>query len=436
MELNNATESVYLYLGKRFESYICFDSLKTEILNKLNIQSNPTETFKDFYLRAKSEIRDKELVDKIVFENIFYGRLANIYSHKIEEDRFTEEKFRDKVKDLINYFNENSGLSADLKRLMTSDTNYYLMDQLDTTKLGTTFIAGWDIEVQNSFVKNARFLITKVIPTKTHDSEKNIEYMVMGVEVDFISKLINFHHKNIQNINNEEDNKEIEKVKTINNAYNYLSEIFIKQLGVKVKISPDKDRLGMYNLFSEITNSMLKEVTDEVKHKVGPINKENTKNIIESLFNPTLQKLANKTDLEERFLSIINALYIQVMLDDAELIGIAKNLKLIGYPTKIAFTTEEYAKGSTGTSGSQNPIASSIMFHSLNPDLKKSLDLQNWTISWFVDFNHFNSLNTEVIGTTVKCSKEYFQVAFKNKKYIGKEFLKYVINQLNKYRNY
>ncbi|WP_437132031.1 hypothetical protein [Bacillus atrophaeus] len=436
MEISNATESVYIYQGKRFENYICFDFLKTEILNKLKIQSDPVETYKDFYLRAIIESGDKELVDRLVFENIFYGRLANIFSHKIEEERITEEKFREKVKNLINYFNENSALPNDLKRLMTSETNYYLMDQLNTTNLGTTFIAGWDVEVQNSIVNNARFLITKVIPTKINDSEKSIDYMVMGVEIDFVSNLVNFHHKNIQNINNEEDITEIEKVKTLNNAYNYLSEIFIKQLGIKFKIDPDKDRVGMYNLFSKITNSMLKEVTDEVKRKVGLLNKENTKSIIESLFNPILQKLANEKDLEERFLSIINALYIQVMLDDDELIDIAKNLKLIGYPTRIAFTTEEYAKGSTGTSGSQNPIASSIMFHSLNPDLKKSLDLQTWTISWFIDFNHLNSIDTKVIGTTINCRKDYFHVVFKNKKYIGKELLKYVINELNKYRNY
>ncbi|MFT0802763.1 hypothetical protein VSK91_14610 [Bacillus swezeyi] len=396
MEINGATESVYLYQGSRFESHINFDILKTEILNKLKIQSYPSETYKDFYLRAIKECQDKEQVDNLVFENIFYGRLANIFSQKIEGEEITEEKFKEKVNNLINYFNENSALSEDLKRLMTSETGYYLMDQLNTTSLGTTFIAGWDVKVQNSIVKNARFLITKVIPTKTQNGEKSVEYMVIGVEIDFVNNLMNFHHKNIQNINNEEDNTEIDKVKSMISAYNYLSEIVITQLGIKFKINSNKDREGMYDLFSKITSSMLKEVTDEVKRKVDLLNKENTKNIIESLFNPTFQKLADEKDLEERFLSIINALYIQVMLDDKELIDIAKNLKLIGYPTKIAFTTEEYAKGSTGTSGSQNPIASSIMFHSLNPDLKKSLDLQNWTISWFIDFNHLNALNTEV----------------------------------------
>ncbi|MCY8215905.1 hypothetical protein [Bacillus haynesii] len=436
METSSATESVYLYQGGKFEDYICFDFLKTEILNRLKIQSDPTETYKDFYLRAIRESRNKKLVDSLVFENIFYGRLANIFSQKIEEERITEEQFKEKVKNLLNYFNENSALSDDLKRLMTSETNYYLMDQLNTTSLGTTFIAGWDIEVHNSIVTNARFLITKVIPTETKDSEKKVEYMVMGVEIDFVSNLINFHHKNIQNIYNDEDIKEIDKVKTLNKAYHYLSEIFIKQLEIKFKIDPDKDRAGMYNLFNKIINSMLKEVTDEVKRKVDSLNKENTKNVIKSLFNPSLQKLAPEKDLEERFLSIINALYIKVMLDENELIDIAKNLKLIGYPTRIAFTTEEFAKGSTGTSGSQTPIASSIMFHSLNPDLKKSLDLQTWTISWFKDFNHSNPINTEVVGTTIKCHKDYFHIVFLNKKYIGKELLKYVTNELSKYRNY
>lgn len=436
MEVSNATESVYFYQGGRFEDYICFDMLKEEIFKNLKIHSDSSETYKDFYLRAIRESGNKNNVDKLVFENIFYGRLANIFSQKIEDVRITEEKLKEKVGNLINYFNGNSALSDDLKRLMTCETNYYLMDQLNTTSLGTTFIAGWDIDVQNSIVNNARFLITKVIPTGTKDTEIKVEYMIMGVEIDFESKVMNFHHKNIQNINNDDDINEIEKVKTMNKSYHYLSEIFTKQLDIKIKIDPNKDRAGMYNLFNIIINSMLKEVTDEVKRKVDSLNKENTRSVIKSLFNPSLQKLAPEKDLEERFLSIINALYIKVMLDEKELISIAKNLKLIGYPTKIAFTTEEFAKGSTGTSGSKSPIASSIMFHSLNPDLKKSLDLQNWTISWFKDFNHLAPINTEVVGTTIKCNKDYFHIVFLNKKYIGKELLKYVTTELNKYRSY
>ncbi|MDA1570345.1 hypothetical protein PDK93_30490, partial [Bacillus cereus] len=63
-----------------------------------------------------------------------------------------------------------------------------------------------------------------------------------------------------------------------------------------------------------------------------------------------------------------------------------------------------------------------------------SSDLEEWSISWFLDFRNTNPDNCLVSQTTIYAKQTSFRIVFLQKKSLGKEFIYHVIGELNHYR--
>ena len=437
--LEQAIENAqYFFYGQLFLDYIDYDVFKKAVKEETGIEPVLGEEFSVFYQRSIFECGNKNQIDKLFFENIMYGRLTNVFIHKINNSPIKQDIFLTKVKELINYWNEGSHLPEALKELMVPDPNgYYLMDRLSYTKPNTKFVAGVDFETSDGLIQKARFLVVKVVPTGKKQDVK-IRYQITGIEIDFINQTFNIYVKNMQNIlsddANEEDFKD-DDTRTVIKAHNYYLNRFKQILGLDITIDTEEDRKGMFTLCKELTDIMLEEVRSTVIEKTEAANNESVNKLVGSLFTSTIQSLVDKNDLQSRFLSVLIATYIQVMLDDEDFINIAKERKLIGYPIRVSFKKENASQGSTKSSGATSPITSQIMFHSLQTDFEEALQLPKWAISWFKDIE-YRTGSCEVVPTSISCRNEYFHVIFTNHKYIGKELLLHVTRELNKYRNY
>lgn len=74
------------------------------------------------------------------------------------------------------------------------------------------------------------------------------------------------------------------------------------------------------------------------------------------------------------------------------------------------------------------------MFHSLYTDFNESLELPQWSISWFTDYKQNDVTNTDVVQTTIKSTKNYLMLVFKNRNHLNEGLIKHVVEHINRYR--
>jgi len=433
----NLQNSGYFFNGSMFVSELDYFKFKQVLENTHGIVSRKDEGFEALYLRSISETGDQNLIDCIFFENLLYGRLTNLFVHKIKTPPLKKSDFKQKIEELITNLNKNTNLSEDLKGMMKKE-GYYLMSQLNNSKVHTEFIAGFDYQESDDEqnIESVRILLSRVVALDSKDHLKK-RMLLSGIELNFIEGTFNIYIRNLQSVipvDLEVENEE-KLIRTVIQTYKHYERMIVDCFGLNKITDIEEDRKGMFSLCKYLTDNMLDEIKEEVFIKVEKQNAINVNKVTERLFPSTLTNLVDTKDLEDRFMSILLGRYISVMLDDFELITIADEKGLIGYPTKVAFKTENLNKGSTGSSGANNPVAASVMFHSLSSDFEEALELSNWSISWFIK-SFGLGYDAPVIQTSISCKSDYFQIIFKNSNYIGEDLLKHVIKNINRYRNY
>ncbi|CAM4160241.1 hypothetical protein QCI47_29105 [Bacillus cereus group sp. RP29] len=436
ININAETNSMYIFQGNRFLEYIEPIEIKKVIKEKTGFEEQDGEGFGEYYKRFLTEkASEAEILEREFFESIFYGRLTNVFINKIKNEPVTEDIFKQAVKRLIDDMNSRNTLPPDVKRLMKED-GFYIMDLVNTTEKNT-FLAGFDYSTANGYVDKSRFLITHVVPTKTDADRTVIKYLVCAIEINYTKKTLVAALKNIPNIVNEDENGEIDEgiQKTVVQAYKKFLKLFENHLQIQKFIKVKKDRRAMFEMCEKLDNTMLYDLREEIELKNSDTLKTMVSTLTEELFGKAIAPIVKQDNLVKRFKSLLLATYLDVMTEDDNLIYIAKSSKLVGYPTRVAFQSSNSLKGATGTSGASEPVATSVMFHSLYTDFQEALELPKWALSWFTDINHLTD-STEVIQTSVVSMKENFKVTFINKNHIGKELFQHVIGELSQCRDY
>ncbi|GAB6255135.1 hypothetical protein [Peribacillus sp. N1] len=429
--------SMYIFQGHQFSDYIDVPKLKSAVKEQTGFEEEKEdEPFATYYSRFLTEkYSEREILERVFFESIFYGRLTNVFINKIKNPMITEVVFKQLVKRLIEDMNSRNNLTPDVKRLMT-ENGFYIMDLVYTTEKNT-FLAGYDYTLAGNHINKARFLVVQVVPIQKDGGQISMRYLVCAIEIDYTNQTFVVALKNMPNIVEEDDdeNSDEEIQRTVMKAYKKFSTLIITHLQLQKYIKYKKDRTSMFEMCKYLDNIMLDELRQEVETKTSGTIKALVDTATEELFGKPRVPLVNKENLKVRFNSLLLATYLDVMTEDDDLIYIAKHNKLVGYPTKVSFRSKNSSKGATGTSGANEPVATSVMFHSLYTDFQEALELPNWSLSWFKDINHLTH-STDVCQTSVVSTKENFKVTFINKNHIGKELFLHVVRELSKYRCY
>lgn len=440
--------SVYYFMGQKFGEYIDIDSLreKLQVETGFDTEKLPLGDFYEKFLEKHSNKR--EVLDRLFFESILYGKLKNVFVDRIKTNtRIDVEVFKRRMGTFIK--NLNSEKSVHLDQYMSVE-GFYLMDALNITKVGSLYLTGFDFtEDKDKKVEKARFLFVQVVPLKNN----TVGYFIAGVEINFSENLILTLIRNITTQikrDYQEDDEGFEKnwEESLNNYYYLIKKLVLNNLGITTLVEKEedrndeesdfyykKDRRAMYKMCRELDEKVLGEFRQELERKF----EESTDSVIESLFkklfSPTQIVLPKyKTEFKEKLDSLLLSTLINVMADDEDIVDVAKEKKLLGFPTKISFTSDSAEKGSTGTSGKDSPVSGSGMFHSLYTDFKEALELPYWSISWFTDIRHTSSSDISVVPSTIESRVKLFRVTFKNNTYLNKELIYHVVGNINRYR--
>lgn len=430
---NNEIEKMYFFGGNKFGEYIEMKDFREQIVKELGIKEEEISSlplgdiFSKFYMEKPNF---KNRLDKIFFDNILYSHLKHVYINKFDSNQSIPQ-FKENMKKMIEKLNFNDNIPSALRPAMSED-GFFLMDRLNITSIKSKFIAGFDYETDGVKVIRARILFVEVVPINDRT-----EYFLAGIDIDFNKNTYLIMIKNKQNIkklDNESENAQLDR--TVYRLYNRVKNIISTNLNFNtLTIDVKKDREGMYALCKGLDEELLKDIRAEVKSRTSSSLLLSVKTLMNDLF-PTGKKPKknDRVKLEENISSMLIATYIKTNYKASELVKLAKIKNLVGYPTKIKFTSNRANKGSTESSGSRQPVSASDMFHSLYISFRDALGLEQWSISWFTDYKFLDKTNDDVIQTTIYSKSTYFEIVFKASRALDKEIIYHVIEYLNKHR--
>ncbi|WP_342540026.1 hypothetical protein MHI39_19995 [Heyndrickxia sp. FSL K6-6286] len=424
-------DALYIFNGHKFIDFIEVDKFKHDIQKKWEISEEVQEfSFAEYYEYLYENLSsDFEEVGKIFFENILYSHLKNIFVEKISAHPNLKVKhFKERVKQLITEINIKESIPPDIQRLM-SENGFYLMDLLNITTPNTTFIAGFDYEEENGIIINARFLFVEVASKKSGGQV----YFLAGIEIDFKSKVALTMVKNILGLQKDEKNAST----TIHQIHKNAIQKIFNILGVSLQ-KPDvkSDRAGMFDLCKELDDNLLDDLRNDVNTRTDKAIKGSVKNLNKVLFNipgDTLT-MADKKDLGKKISSLLLSYYIEYKVSPMDLVRKAKKSNLIGYPTRVNFTSNKSSKSSTQSTNAKYPVSASDMFHSLYFNFEQALGLDSWSLSWFTDYKFNDEKDIDVIQTTIYSTSNQFRIVFLPDRPLNKEIIHYVIKTINSYR--
>ncbi|WHY84636.1 hypothetical protein QNH39_18535 [Neobacillus novalis] len=420
------------FLGTKFIDYIHFKRFKELMKERLNYKNNKPKDFISFYSAYLDDQKNRD-INAVLFEHIFYGQLKNITVHKLILTKKPSIKdFKKNTKKLFDFFQSDS-IPPNVKRKMSED-GFYVMDSFNVSVKGTKFLAGYDFVEDEDNVKSARFLIGRVVPRKKKDGKIRNEYLLAGVEINFEEKTCLILNRNLTGINFESEEEE-DLGHTIKQFHDWVKEKIFFHFSLKTKLDVKQDRKGMYSLCKMLFDQLVSEDRNKIKTMAD--------NEISSMTNRLFKNLdkmgeksnkKQKSDFIEKIHSLLLGIYVSNNLDDEKLVKKARDLGLIGFPTKISYKNEKANKSSTGTSAAQNPIASSDTLYSLYTDFENAKELQQWSMSWFYKIVDTNDV--DVVQTTIYTTTEQFRIIFKARRHLNKEFIYHVVRNLDSHRQY
>ncbi|WP_066391040.1 hypothetical protein [Neobacillus mesonae] len=427
----------YQFLGRYFLEYVDTNSFKNKVNTELNYNPAEFSVEKAYEDITENAISNKLKLDNILFENILYSDLKNVFIENLEfNPNLDATIFRSRMETFIEHVNFGK-LSNDLERYMSPD-GFLLMESISTSKLGTFFLAGFDfVANEDGKVKSIRMLFANVVPLT---SSPNLGYFLAGLDIDLENKVGLVLLKNISNDIDDkvEEEEEAKWEKSIIKYFNKVRRLVYPILGVRTSISYKNDRKAMFKMCKELEADLLEESRDEMSRRLGDegdVSVSVDTLLLKLLPRSVVPNREQRDKLIKRFQALLLGTYINTVTDDDGLIEIAKERGLVGFATNISFRSGNASKGATGTSIKDKPIAGEIMFHSLYTDFSESLELPQWSVSWFADYEQTNSTDIEVIPTTIKSTKNYLLLTFKNRNYLNKGLIKHVVNYILKYRN-
>jgi len=406
--------------GKLLTNYV--DSKEFySLLSKYGVAENEigTSSILELYYRIP-----RKIFNKVFLNCVMFNHLKNVYIYNISVKK---EKFKSEITDVLKDINDESNVPVALKPYIVKE-GFNLMTVLgNQSKLADKFVLALEY-MESDEIDQARLLFSQVVLTKSG----KVIHNVCGVIVDFTNNKCLISFKNNTDLDKGNDPDLIEKFKITMPSYrDWIIQRLKDVVGFEMQ-DTEEVRLQMYEICKAFDEVLLREdrlvVTDKLKLKI-------TQDINEYLSLLTTENISvsenDKESLIKSTLSLVNGVYVKSKYQNKQLQKKAKALKLDGYPTKIQYTSSKLDKGATQSSGKNEPVSSSEIYHSIYNNFSEASSLDKWCIAWFTDYNHDDVNNYDVIQTTIQVKIQTIHITFLPKRALNEELISHVIRKIS-----
>lgn len=353
------------------------------------------------YTVLQNELISNNCFLEEMFDNITYSVSSNYYFDKLKRP-IEESEIINTIRFINKRFNKN---------YVTVDESPYLNDS------GYNLLNVIQLRLLNKIVVPVCKYDDKVFELlfiyKYKKNDHTIDYRTCSIKIDREDSCVYFFCNNPgSRLKSEEaDDNKPSNIISADTFYYFTKNIFTDKLNYDFESHDTKsEKKSMFEFCNKLNNVMIEEFESELTEKINVVCTRQIKEIASALSpTVTLDDIAQKKIYKKIFSTYLGECMVR-LCDEEDLVRIASERELPGYPTLINFVSSTASKGRTKTKDKNAPLTFEEVFYSLNTDFSENQELEEWRISWFESFFFDKANVTDVSQTTIKIKKNYFKV--------------------------
>lgn len=355
-----------------------------------------------------------------LFDNVTYSVSSNYYFDKLDRS-ITESDIIKTIELINNHFNKPYLTTDEVVHL--NGSGYNLMDVVQIRLLDRVVVPV--CQYDDNF-----FEILLVYRYKKNDNTDG--FRTCSIKIDRENSYVYyFCNSSGPRLKTEESYIEQNKIISADNFYYFAKRILSHKFNFHFETHDTKaEKKLMFQFCNFLNKEILKEYEEELTEKIQTICETQIKEI-SSAISPqiTFDKITQEKIYKKIFSTYLGECIVK-LYDEEDLVVVAQERALPGFPTLINFISSTASKGKTKTKNKDAPLTFEEVYYSLDTDFSENQELEEWRISWFENFFFDNSKPTDVSQTTIQVKRNYFKVINLNKTRRTKRMVLFIIGKL------
>lgn len=335
-----------------------------------------------------------------ILDNITYSVSSNFYFDTLTRP-ITDLEIVDTIK-LINKRYNNSYVSVDELPFL-NDSGYNLLNIIQPRHLNKVVVpvCRYDDKI---------FELLFVYKYKKNDG--SISFRTCSVTINREDLCVYFFCNNSGGrFKTEEDDITQSEIISADTFYYFTKKLLTDQLNYDFEPHDSKAEKGLMFKFCNLLNkAMVQEFESELTRKIEAICNRQIKEIASTLGSQVTLDEITQNKIYKKIFSTYLGEYMVRLCDEKDLVLIAQDRNLPGYPTLINFVSSTASKGRTKTKNKNSPLTFEEVYYSLNTDFSENQELEEWRISWFESYFFDKAKLIDVSQTTIKITGNHFKV--------------------------
>lgn len=367
---------------------------------------------------SENDIIDTEKFLNMLYENITYSSTSNYFIDNIVDIQGVN--FNSIISSINLQFN-NSYVTED-EKIYLNDKGYNLLNIIQLRK-NDEIVVPVCLDDDDSFKALFIYKFTDVKDTSAY----RICSVVINKKTGDICFLCN---SRLSSKASEGDQKIF-----INSADSFYYQIkaFLAKRGISFAIrDPKNEKKKMFEFCNHLNKVMIDEFENELSRKIEDTCIRQINEITSLVSTQINFDSVSKKKIFNKIFSTYLGECMTKTFDASDLVFIAKERKLPGYPTLINFVSSTTSKGQTKTRDKESPLTFEEVYYSLSTDFSENEELEEWRLSWF-DSNFFdNARDEDVSQTSIKITRKFFKIINLNTNRRRKRMVDYIIEEIRR----
>lgn len=386
-EFKISIENILKANGSEYEQEAIFSSSSISTIYKYTVHQNRFIS-DDFFLNE-------------IFDNITYSVSSNFYF-----DTLTQSITDSDIINTINFINKrynNSYVTAD-EALFLKDSSYNLLNIIQLRHLNKVVVPVCNYD-------DKTFELLFVYKYKKNDG--SISCRTCSVMINRENSCVYFFCNNSGGRFKTEEDDDITQsgIISADTFYYFTKKLLTDSLSYNFELHDSKAEKGsMFKFCNLLNKTMVQEYESELTEKIQAICNRQVKEIASVLGSRVTFDELTKNKIYKKIFSTYLGECMVRLCDEEDLVLIAQERNLPGYPTLINFVSSTASKGRTKTKNKNAPLTFEEVYYSLSTDFSENQELEEWRISWFESYFFDKAKLTDVSQTTIKITGNYFKV--------------------------
>lgn len=352
------------------------------------------------YTVIENRFITNDFFKKELFDNITYSVSSNFYFDKLKKP-ITDSEIINAIKLINNKFNKK--YVSDDEAPFLNENGYNLMDVIQIRFFDQVVVPVCKYDDKN-------FDLLFVYKYKSTDGSDS--YRTCSIKIDRENFYIHFFcHSSGGRLRTQEDPPTQLNITSADTFYYFTKQLLSDSFNFVLEPHDTKlEKKLMFQFCNHLNKEMLGSYEEELTGKIKKICDKQILEVTAAIGSQINFDRVTQEKIYKKIFSTYLGECIVRLCDEEDLVEMALEKKLPGFPTLINFISSAASQGKTKTKNKNAPLTFEEVYYSLNTDFNENQELEEWRISWFEKYFFDNAKSTDVSQTTIRVTKKYFKV--------------------------